>query len=526
MSLSAACQAQHDKESAIARKWLLIGLAVAIATPLGLLPLLMFLLPGAPNSSTRISIDVFGELDSQGEVVEQVSPPEEVFDFVNEAEPSGTESAAFEAEAIAPVTAVAPLISQPQLNDSTPSPSFDSSDFDSSETRLNDEIEEQVSLVPADETDADRQADADSEDEDRDTGEPLEDSLNAPEETASAEVPESESSESESLESESSDGERFQTAAGSSAGSRSSSASSSVSAGSSSAQGTSVAATGRSETTQPTSATEAGLDRPGASALGSGLAVSRREPISCRSCNPTALLADVANSGARVEPSVRLAYDENGNVVGAELERSSGDASVDQAAIEAALLFTFNTSGQSGNISVDFQINPDAPLNNSSNAPVPSQREQFPNPQPSSPQSSVEPEPEASSQPVPSEAAPASAADLTDDSAANLEISPDSLDTELPAPEPESVEAISEPEPSASGLIAPEPTAPEPVVPEPVVPEPRAPEPTAPEPVFSEPVAPEPAAPLPAEPESALSEPAAPAPEPVREIPDFAPDIE
>ncbi|EDX83699.1 TonB family C-terminal domain protein [Synechococcus sp. PCC 7335] len=210
--------------------------------------------------------------------------------------------------------------------------------------------------------------------------------------------------------------------------------------------------------------------------------------VSCRQCDRPEYPEEALEEGVEGSPSVNLEYDEDGNVIGAVLEQSSGNAALDRAALEAARNYEMDSGGRSGTVSVEIDFGIEG-SERSRAAQRRGERESV-----STPALPPEPESEVVQSPEPTAAPPASATE--------------------PATEPTT------PEPTA-----PEPTAPEPTTPEPTTPEPTAPEPLTPEPTASE-ESPEPEseAPAPAAapdvPDTSLPEQEAPAPAP--DVPDIA----
>ncbi|WP_198011360.1 energy transducer TonB [Synechococcus sp. PCC 7335] len=493
MSLSAACQAQHAKENAITRKWLLVGFVIAVVTPIGLLPLLRFVLPGTSEPSARISISIVGPADLQGEIVEAASPPKEVFDFINTAEPTATQRPTDSAplESGSAITSPTAIRSAPLPTQTSESSSNRSSSNRSSSNRSNSNSEsaaaETLDRAPADRTEAHATSEAldnTASEQENASGRLIEDEaitteLNTAGATDTTESTFARATASRATQSQAPTQTLIQPQSRGT-----------PTAAVSQASGSNIAARGSSATNQPTSTTESGIDRPGASALGPSIARRRQEPISCRYCDPTALLGETASSGARVEPSVRLEYDSDGNVVGARIERSSGDASVDRAAVNAALTFAFNNpSGESGTIAVDFQIN------GGNSQSQPSTQETSPGASPATPSNeptrvnSSEPAAEPTVKPTAASAtgpasnqqlvntqppdirgtaasmdATAGAADLADIPSTNLETAPESFEVTSPTtelePEPTPVPAVAEP--PASEPLESEPPASEP----------------------------------------------------------------
>ncbi|MEO1621097.1 MAG: energy transducer TonB [Cyanobacteria bacterium J06632_3] len=83
----------------------------------------------------------------------------------------------------------------------------------------------------------------------------------------------------------------------------------------------------------------------------------RSRSVSCVRCTRPDYPREVVEAGEG-SSVMELTFDENGNVIDAVLERSSGNAALDQAALEAAQQYVLETHGNSGTIflEVDFNI--------------------------------------------------------------------------------------------------------------------------------------------------------------------------
>lgn len=75
--------------------------------------------------------------------------------------------------------------------------------------------------------------------------------------------------------------------------------------------------------------------------------------VSCRQCGRPAYPAAALDAGIEGQPIVRAQFDSNGNVTGVILERPSGNAALDQAALSAVRNWQFDTGGQSGSVPVE-----------------------------------------------------------------------------------------------------------------------------------------------------------------------------
>ena len=78
--------------------------------------------------------------------------------------------------------------------------------------------------------------------------------------------------------------------------------------------------------------------------------------VSCRRCDHPESPEAALESGAEGSPVVRLTFDEDGHVIDAVIEQSSGDAALDQAALEAAQRFILETDGSSGQVPVEIDF--------------------------------------------------------------------------------------------------------------------------------------------------------------------------
>ena len=89
MSLSITCLKQHEKENAIAKKWLLRGLLVAAGAHIGLIPLMALVPEEVAKPPERIELVVTGPTDPLEPIVEDVPleeiPPEETVEALTEA---------------------------------------------------------------------------------------------------------------------------------------------------------------------------------------------------------------------------------------------------------------------------------------------------------------------------------------------------------------------------------------------------------------------------------------------------------
>ena len=84
----------------------------------------------------------------------------------------------------------------------------------------------------------------------------------------------------------------------------------------------------------------------------------RSRSVSCVRCDHPDYPREAVEAGVEGSPVMILTFDENGNVIDAVLERSSGNAALDHAALEAAQQYVLETHGNSGTVflEVDFNI--------------------------------------------------------------------------------------------------------------------------------------------------------------------------
>ncbi|MEM6351891.1 MAG: TonB family protein [Cyanobacteria bacterium P01_D01_bin.14] len=184
--------------------------------------------------------------------------------------------------------------------------------------------------------------------------------------------------------------------------------------------------------------------------------------VSCRRCDRPAYPQSALDADAEGNPQVEAQYDANGNVTGVRLVRSSGNAALDQAAMEAVQSYEFDTGGQGGSvpIEIDFAVGdhqdrrnrqrqerrsvdvPTSPTRASTPAPAP-----VPTPTLAAPDDSPPPAhfPESTTEP---------ASEPTTEPAENEADSPVDTPEESSSPRPESAD---EPAPAAAPTPAPSP---------------------------------------------------------------------
>ena len=100
--------------------------------------------------------------------------------------------------------------------------------------------------------------------------------------------------------------------------------------------------------TNPSGSGGNGEGNPGGNGGGGG-----PRTIACVSCSPPAYPESARQEGIEGTPRVRIQFDANGNVVGVTLERSSGNAALDQAALSSARSYQFSTGGQGGSVPLE-----------------------------------------------------------------------------------------------------------------------------------------------------------------------------
>ncbi len=459
MSLSSACLNQHAKEDAIAKKWLLRGFLIAAGAHLGLIPLMAFAPPDVIAPPERIALVVTGPtdpLETPEKVTEEVPPEESV-------------EALTEAIAQAELAAEAQVSGGPSLAPPTPIASFQPPTKPPSATKEPDPVAEEATETAAEPSPAQEAEDPEVAD------------------TSDSDERESDSAESNSAESDVK--EPVETAANNtdSSGSPNLDALRERLSRARESRRNNENTDDTGET--PAAATEIGADvaRRGGpsedsgngSAAGDGSGSNR---VSCRKCDRPAYPEEALDSGVEGSPSVSLEYDENGSVIGAVLEQSSGNAALDQAALEAARNYELDSGGRSGSVSIEIDFGIEGSERSraaqrrgereSVSTPVPTQApEQEVVREPvSEPESST---PEATTAPPPAENTPESRPEenISAPLLPNIE--------KPPAPEPERA-----PEPEVIAPPAPELAAPEPQAPVPdILPPPE----TAP---LSEPITP------------------------------------
>lgn len=460
MSLSSACLNQHAKEDAIAKQWLLRGLLIAAGAHLGLIPLMAFIPPDAIAPPERIALVVTGPTDPlETPEVSGAVPPEESVEALTEA--LAQAELATESQISGGSSAPPPPIASFQP---APEPPTASEPVESKPAEVPEPEAEEPSLEP----EADEPEEMNESNSSKPEAEKLE-SDSAESETDSVETAANNAGDVSSTNLNTSDLDALRDRLRRAREREGSASDNAMGTGDTpsapTGAGTEIARrTGQSAGEGPSTA-----DGDGNSS-GSN---SGANTVSCRRCDRPTYPEEALDSGAEGSPSVSLEYDRNGKVVGAVLERSSGNAALDAAALDAARNYELDSGGRSGSVSVEIDFGIEG-SERSRAARQRGERETVSNPVPA-----PAPQQEVARDPEPSAPAPATLPPTT----------PPVDNT--PASRPE--EITDAPLPTATEkLPAPEPVAP-------------LPEPTAPPPELIE---------LPSEPVAPPLEPIAPPPEP------------
>lgn len=497
MSLSEACLNQHAKEDVIAQKWLLRGLLVAVGAHLALIPLMSFIPAEVIDPPERIALVVTGPtdpLETTENPIEEV-PPEESVEALTEAVAQAELAAEAQLSGGSPSSTPPPVAAfrpEPQPADLAEPPPVESDspaepeDPEAEKPPLDPEIEDSVetSEEPAAETEAeeleetsksetsDLEAELESDSTENEP-EPVETAANS---TGEAAIPDLDTSDLDALRA------RLRRAR--------------------EREGTSTD-TGD----MPSAPTEAGTEtarRTGPSeSSGAGTAAgdgdgdsSGPNTVGCRRCDRPEYPEEALEAGAEGAPLVNLEYDESGRVVNVVLQRSSGNAALDRAAMEAARDYELDSGGRSGSVPLEMDFGIEG-SQRSRAARQRGERESINRPEPAQAQEQEvvkEPTPEQESQsPVAGTApVPTGTPDLNrTEESMTAPLSPEPLSPELeqpPAPE-------TTPAPEVSIPPAPEPAPPIPDIappPEPA-PLPESVSPPSPKPALAPPSTPEPA---------------------------------
>lgn len=459
MSLSPACLKQHVQEDAIAKKWLLRGLLMAAGAHLGLIPLMAFVPPDVIEPPERIELVVTGPtepVEPLEEMIEEVPPEESVealtaviaqAELAAQSQVSGGSSpvppppiASFQPAPDPPVTPAEPESTEPEVNEP-----------EASEPVLDAETEEEVAETeeePSPESETETPTVADTSDEDEPESDDNAESNTEPVETAANNTADAEDTNLDALR------DRLR---------RARERRGSENAGEGEAEETPAAPAGTGDDVARRDGPSEGSGSGSAAGDGDGDS-SGSNTVSCRRCDRPAYPDEALESGVEGSPSVSLQYDENGRVIGTVLERSSGNAALDRAAMEAARNYELDSGGRSGSISVEIDFG----IEGSQRSRAARQRGERESVTTTAPERTA-PETEVVQEPAPAREA------ATPEPAPTLPPEPE------PAPPPKP-----EPAPPPEPALPPKPAAP---VPAPALP----PEPAAPMPAPALPPEPEPA---------------------------------
>ncbi|MFE4106870.1 energy transducer TonB [Almyronema epifaneia] len=484
MGLSQACLEQHDKENALTRRCLSWGLLSAVGVHAGFVPMLL-LMPtplAATKTPNRIEL-VVTPPEPDPAVVEPETELAEEVSAAAPSQPAASQPAA--APALQPVAALpppaAPLPAQPE---SAPE------------------------IVEADED----QPDLEDEAVLPETSEETEDAVETEPDgrLAKTEISESEAEPETNIDDIRSSLSRLFsqdeiTRDSADSGTDAAIAADTAASGGETAGTAETDSDGR-ETARATGSRSGSNDAEASGSDGRGRRGAART-VSCRRCDRPDYPESALNDGVEGNPQIEARYDANGNVVSVTLVRSSGNAELDRAALEAAQGYEFDTGGQQGSIpiEIDFAVegsrryretqrrgerrsvevaSPEPPAASSSPAPTARNRpaeEAETDASESQPSTPAEPdiESQAGTQPASASETESSAVTNTAEDA----IAPTSGSSAADAAEPTTAESSPPPAPPANEPASPPPanSAPEP------------PPPAAPPPI-SEP-APPPAAP-------------------------------
>ncbi len=333
MSLSDTCLKQHAKEEATTQTWLLRGLLIAAGVHLGLIPLMTFLPGEVAKPPERIALVVTGP-------AEPASPLEAVLEEMIEDVPLEDS-----VEALETAIAQAELAATAQISGgSSPAPppiaSLQLAPQPASESPLSsaeaESIAEATTEAPEPElSKADAEDPSDVEDSSVESD---------AEDSEVADASDLDSVESDRLARESQE-------SGNSTGGNDNAGKIPAATRS----GTEDADIARHSESSEEEASNSGSGSGSAAGDGDGSS-SGSNQVSCRQCDrpnyPDAALAE----GIEGTPFVKLDYDENGNVVRAILEQSSGSAALDQAALEAAQNYWLDSDGSTGSVSMEIDF--------------------------------------------------------------------------------------------------------------------------------------------------------------------------
>ncbi|MEM6449188.1 MAG: TonB family protein [Cyanobacteria bacterium P01_D01_bin.105] len=417
MSLSSTCLEQHEKENAITRKWLLRGLAVTAGAHIGLIPLMALIPKGEVEPPARIALVVTGPVDPVETSIKDI-PTEESIEELAEAE------LAVSAQILGGTSAPPPISAFP------PSPLLDSGVSPNSAEALEPVEDDQVS-----ETEMETELESEAQ----------------PSELSSLEIAESETTQDAPNDSQAGkpdlDALRARLARAQQGAENTRSTGSEDVPAVPNGMGTETAR----RTAPPSesgSESEAGTGTGETSRNGSGdRDSSSSTTVSCRRCDRPDYPEEALEDGIEGAPAVSLKYDQNGRVIDAELEQSSGNAALDAAALEAAHNYELDSAGRSGSVTVeiDFGIEGSA---RSQAARQRGERNSVTTPAPAAPEREIGQELEAASTPPPAE--PGTTVSTRTPIPSELEISTfeatESVETQALEPTPEeNVPSVPEP---------------------------------------------------------------------------------
>ncbi|MEO0707267.1 MAG: TonB family protein, partial [Cyanobacteria bacterium J06649_5] len=358
MSLSKACLTQHAKENAITKKWLLRGLLIAAGAHLSLIPLMALMPKDAISSPERIALVVTGPTKPTETAPTEIEPtgtePIETLESIEETLSEESVDALTEAVAQAELAATAQISSgappppiasfQPLLPANSPLTNSAEPDLFNPKP-IDDSIEE--TEIPEADSAAGVEA-SDTSESDSVADEPEESDSDT--ELDSVETAVNTTGESENADAEPPDLEALRQR---------------LARRRTRQEGASTEITGEGSTPAvPTgSRTEAARRDSPSGEAGTGIGEGNGDgessgpnTVSCRQCDRPDYPEEALADGVEGSPSVSLEYDEEGNVVGAVLEESSGNAALDQAALEAARSYELDSGGQSGSVSVEIDF--------------------------------------------------------------------------------------------------------------------------------------------------------------------------
>ncbi len=393
MSLSITCLKQHEKENAIAKKWVLRGLLIAAGAHLGLIPLMAFVPVDVAKPPERIELVVTGPtepIETPETVLEEVPPDETVealteavaqAELAAEAQVSGGISAPPPLAAFQAPSESATALAEPSAEPFEPSePEIAESEIVESEIVESEIVESEIVEPEIVEPEIVEEPEAVEPEvvEDSETTESTE-TADEPSEATEPEVA-TEAEEPTETETVESDSEPVETAANNTADNNSpdldvlrdrlnrarAREANRAGTGSSSdadAENAEVDSSGATPTAPTNSSTGVARSEGPSEGSGAGSASGNGDgdrsgatTVSCRKCDRPEYPEEALAEGVEGSPSVSIEYDENGNVIGAVLEQSSGNAALDRAALEAARSYEMDSGGRSGSVSVEIDF--------------------------------------------------------------------------------------------------------------------------------------------------------------------------